>query len=124
MTATEVAKEQTWPKKGAVNDFLRHPPVEQFRTIDGLLKSHAAAADQKLLICYPKDGITDFEPYTGAQIDSYADAAVQFYIENGLEPAVCSHLQASGTPANQRRRTHLSTRLLSWLSYLPATSRF
>lgn len=70
------------------NDFSRHPPIEKFITIDGLLKSHAAEAEQKPLICYPKKGVSDFEEYTAAALDKFADSAVDFYTRNGLEPAV------------------------------------
>lgn len=123
MTATEIVKAQAWPKKGAVNDFLRHPPVEQYMTIDGLLGSHAAAADQKPLVCYPCEGVSDFKSYTGAEIDSYTNAAVQFYIENGLEPAVSWMERYERIRPNQRYRSHPLIKPQSWLSYLPATSR-
>jgi hypothetical protein len=90
MTATELDKEPSAPSKPTVfNDFSRHPPIEKFITLDGMLKSHAAEPEQKPLICYPHKGVVDFEEYTAAAIDAYADAAVQFYIENGLKPVVC-----------------------------------
>lgn len=65
-----------------------HLPIHRFMTIDGLLKSHAAEPDQKPLICYPRSGAADFEEYTAADIDRYTDSAVQFYLSNGLQPAV------------------------------------
>ncbi|TKA82019.1 hypothetical protein B0A55_01723 [Friedmanniomyces simplex] len=64
-----------------------YPPIERFQTIDGLLKSHAAEAQQKPLICYPKSGVDDFEEHTAADIDQYTDAVVNFYIDQGLNPA-------------------------------------
>ena len=78
------------------NDFSRHPPIENFVTIDGLLKSHATKTYQKPLIYYPKEGVSDFEEHTAAAIDKYTDVAVDFYIRNGLEPAVsCNNDQVT-----------------------------
>lgn len=86
MTATEqLAPAQSPTVK---NDFSRHPPIEQFITIDRLLKSHAAEPDQRPLICYPEKGVSDFEDYSAAALDRYTDGAVDFYIRNGLPPAV------------------------------------
>ncbi|OQE09213.1 hypothetical protein PENVUL_c007G01628 [Penicillium vulpinum] len=65
------------------------PTFEQFATIDGLLKSHAAQPDeaQRPLICYPIHGAADFEKHTAGDIDRYADVAVRLYVEQGLVPA-------------------------------------
>ena len=87
-TATMVAEELAPEKPAVFNDFSRHPPIEKFITIDGMLKSHAAQSEQKPLICYPENGVSDFEEHTAADIDEYTNAAVEFYIRNGLEPAV------------------------------------
>ncbi|KAF2164455.1 hypothetical protein M409DRAFT_56717 [Zasmidium cellare ATCC 36951] len=62
-------------------------PISRYQTIDGLLKSHAAESNQTPLICYPKSTASDFELHTGQDLDRYTDAAVQFYLENGLQPA-------------------------------------
>ncbi|KAJ5604808.1 hypothetical protein N7510_009962 [Penicillium lagena] len=66
-----------------------YPPIEQFMTLDGLLKSHAAQPDeaQRPLICYPIRGAADFEEHTAGDIDRYTDAAVRYYMEQGLPPA-------------------------------------
>jgi hypothetical protein len=88
-TMTLVAEEsRQTPEPIVKNDFSRHPPIEHFITIDGLLKSHATETYQKPLICYPEKGVSDFEEYTAAAIDKLTDSAVNFYIRNGLEPAV------------------------------------
>ncbi|OQE24078.1 hypothetical protein PENFLA_c010G00241 [Penicillium flavigenum] len=65
------------------------PPFEQFATIDGLLKSHAAQPDeaQRPLVCYPIGGAADFEEHTAGAIDRYTDLAVRFYMQQGLVPA-------------------------------------
>ena len=84
-----VASEELKPAKSSFfNDFSRHSPIEQYQTIDSLLRSHAAETEQKPLICYPATGVSDFEEHTAAAIDRYTDLAVQHYIENGLQPAV------------------------------------
>ncbi|KAJ5675545.1 hypothetical protein N7462_008442 [Penicillium macrosclerotiorum] len=66
-----------------------YPPFEQFMTIDGLLKSHAAQPDdtRKPLICYPIRGAADFEEHTAGDIDRYTDVAVHYYMKRGLNPA-------------------------------------
>lgn len=69
-------------------------PISRFQTINGLLKSHAAEPEQTPLICYPKSTASDFELHTGRDLDRYTDAAVQFYLQNGLEPAVSAVLSA------------------------------
>lgn len=67
-----------------------YPAIEKFMTIDGLLKSHAAEPEgsRKLLICYPVRGAADFEQHTAGDLDRYTDVVVQYYIEQGLQPAV------------------------------------
>lgn len=67
-----------------------HPPFEQFATIDGLLKSHAAQLDESKvpLICYPIRGAADFEEHTAGDIDRYTDVVARYYMERGLPPAV------------------------------------
>lgn len=66
------------------------PAFEQFATIDGLLKSHAAQQDeaQRPLICYPVREAADFEEHTAGDINRYTDIAVRFYMKQGLLPAV------------------------------------
>lgn len=66
------------------------PAFEQFETIDGLLKSHAAQPDEGKypLICYPIRAAADFEEHTAGDIDRYTDVAVRFYMQQGLTAAV------------------------------------
>ncbi|CAK4023577.1 Male sterility, NAD-binding [Lecanosticta acicola] len=85
ITAPE-ADQQPFTLKLAHHD-ASYLPTERFKTIDGLLKSHAAEPEQTPLICYPKNGASDYEEHTGADLDRFTDAAVQYYIRNGLEPA-------------------------------------
>ncbi|EKV19000.1 Male sterility, NAD-binding [Penicillium digitatum] len=72
------------------------PAFEQFATIDGLLKSHAAQPDeaQRPLVCYPNHEAADFEEHTAGDIDRFADLAVRFYMQQGLAPADPSLEQA------------------------------
>ncbi len=65
-----------------------YPSIERFQTLDGLLQSHAAELNQKPLICYPKTGVDDFEEHTAVALDRYTDAAVNFYMQQGLNHAV------------------------------------
>lgn len=65
-----------------------HLPINRFMTLDGLLKSHAAEPEQKPLICYPKLGAADFEEHSATDIDRFTDSAVEYYLANGLQPAV------------------------------------
>lgn len=60
-------------------------------TVDGMLRSHAAETDQKPLVCYPYQGVSDFEDHTAKDIERYTNLAVQFYMRNGLQPAVGLH---------------------------------
>ncbi|KAI2792345.1 hypothetical protein POX_b02382 [Penicillium oxalicum] len=73
-----------------------YPPFEQFATIDGLLKAHAAQPDEAKvpLICYPVRGAADFEQHTAGDLDRYTDIAVRYYTGNGLPPADPSLEQA------------------------------
>ena len=94
-TATRVALQSSQNEDIAtrlLNGTLHaaYPPVEQFMTIDGLLKSHVAQPDgaRRPLICYPIREANDFEEHTAADIDRYTDVAVRFYMEQGLQPAV------------------------------------
>lgn len=56
-------------------------------TIDGLLKSHAAEPTQPPLISYPQTSFSDFEHHTAADIDKFVNAAVHYYLSQGLVPA-------------------------------------
>jgi acyl-CoA synthetase (AMP-forming)/AMP-acid ligase II len=69
-------------------DHSIYPPIERFQTIDGLLRSHAAEQEQKPAICYPVNTSSDFEEHTPAEVDRYTDITAQYYIDQGLEPAV------------------------------------
>lgn len=92
-TITVPEAEQPFTLKLAHHD-ASYLPIARYQTIDGLLKSHAAEPDQTPLICYPKSTASDFELHTGRDLDQFVDAAVQFYVKNGLQPAVSAHLSS------------------------------
>jgi hypothetical protein len=88
-TTMTVTKPQATPSAQAgVMDHSIYPPIERFQTIDGLIRSHAAEHDQKPAICYPVKAAADFEEHTPAEVDRYTDITAQYYIDQGLKPAV------------------------------------
>lgn len=74
--------------RAGVMDHSIYPPIERFQTIDGVVRSHAAEQEQKPAICYPVSAAADFEEHTPAEVDRYTDITAQFYINQGLQPAV------------------------------------
>lgn len=95
LTTTEVAVEPLETRdiatrllKGTLHSQWR--AHEQFATIDGLLKSHAAQPDEarRPLICYPVLRADDFEEHTAGDIDRYTDVAARYYMQQGLVSAV------------------------------------
>ncbi|KAJ5769178.1 hypothetical protein N7520_003737 [Penicillium odoratum] len=98
-TMTETTMVPVPPSQTQTQDLATHlfngtlhagyPPIEQFMTIDGLLKDHAAQSDQANhpLVCYPVRKADDFEEHTAADMDKYTDLAARYYIEKGLPPA-------------------------------------
>lgn len=59
-----------------------------YQTLDGLIRSHAAELEEISLLAYPLVGVSDFEIYTAKALDRSVDAAVAYYREAGLSPAV------------------------------------
>ena len=74
--------------RAGVMDHSIYPPIERFQTIDGVVRSHAAEQEQKPAICYPVSAAADFEEHTPADVDRYTDITAQYYINQGLPPAV------------------------------------
>jgi len=86
MTVTKTAASS--PARAGVMDHSIYPPIERFQTIDGVVRSHAAEQEQKPAICYPVSAAADFEEHTPAEVDRYTDITAQYYINQGLQPAV------------------------------------
>lgn len=124
MTATTTATPTSAPSTAQLGraDHSRFPPIEQFHTIDGLLRNHAAEHDQKPLICYPVHTASDFEEYTAAEIDRCVDITAQYYIQHGLPLAVSRlhrwHL-GSREINDSTRRTH-HWKKVPWSPFSPA----
>lgn len=80
----------------------QYPSIHRFMTIDGLLKSHANELDEakRPLICYPVRGAADYEEHTAGALDRYTDVAAQFYMGNGLKPAVSTNICQSQSAAD------------------------
>lgn len=76
------------PARAGVMDHSIYPPIERFQTIDGLIRSHAAEQEQKPAICYPVSAAADFEEHAPVEVDRYTDITAQYYINQGLQPAV------------------------------------
>ncbi|KAF1836439.1 acetyl-CoA synthetase-like protein [Decorospora gaudefroyi] len=55
-------------------------------TIDELIKQRASVLGDSPLLCFPKDGLTDYEEHSARAIDGYVDAAVDALQGRGLEP--------------------------------------
>lgn len=64
--------------------------------VDDLFRARALDEDQVPLLYFAKDqrGVTDFEHFTGKDLDRYIDRAAKYYIMKGLQP-VCRP-QSSG----------------------------
>lgn len=88
MSTTTMTVTKPPAARAGVMDHSIYPPIERFHTIDGVIRSHAAEQEQKPAMCYPVKAAADFEEHTPAEVDRYTDHAAQYYIEQGLKPAV------------------------------------
>lgn len=59
-------------------------------TLDQLLRQRAIDEDQTPLIAFPRtrQGYTDYEPITGANLNRFVDGAAKCLIEKGFQPVV------------------------------------
>lgn len=69
---------------------LRLKSHDSLRTIDDLIRSHAAEPEDFTLIGAPVTGLTDFEEHSARDVNGFANAAAARLQELGLEPAVRS----------------------------------
>lgn len=119
-TTMTITKSQPRPAQAGVMDHSIYPPIERFQTIDGLLRSHAAEEEQKSAICYPVKAAADFEEHTPAEVDRYTNVAAQYYIDQGLYPAVSiimrqfinkpTDMTSTGSDAGQSTRRRFTSR--------------
>ena len=58
--------------------------------VDDLICARAVDEEQVPLLSFPKGerGVTDFEHFTGKDLDRFVDHAAKYYVGKGLE-AVC-----------------------------------
>lgn len=56
--------------------------------LDDLIRQRAADSDQTPLLAFPKSetGITDYEKFTGQDLDRFIDQAAKYYVRCGLDP--------------------------------------
>ncbi|RYO53965.1 hypothetical protein AA0116_g10176 [Alternaria tenuissima] len=60
---------------------------DAIHTIDELIKRRASELGDSPLLCFPREGLTDYEDHSARAIDSYVDAAVDALQRRGLKPA-------------------------------------
>ena len=60
----------------------------EMQILDDLLQLRAADRDQIPLLAFPKSGrgVTDYEHFTGKDLDSFVDHAAKHYMRCGLKP--------------------------------------
>lgn len=70
--------------------FLPNVDNTTLKTLDDLIRRRAEEDTQIPIIAYPKSaqGVTDYEYFTGRDIDRLVDGAAKSLITCGLEPVV------------------------------------
>lgn len=75
------------------------PKVEEKKlyTFDDVIRERAEYLDQVPLIAYPKtkDGVDDYEFFTGKELNRLVDGAAKALIGMGIEPVVSSLVLSS-----------------------------
>lgn len=76
-------------------------------TFDDVIRERAEDSEQVPLIAYPKtkDGIDDYEFFTGKKLNTLVDGAAKALIQIGIEPVVRSYLLQFSS--SMLRRTEL-----------------
>ena len=61
--------------------------LEHFVIVDNLIQARATDIIQTPLFCFSKTerGITDYEGFTGKDIDRFVNHAAKYYLEHGLQ---------------------------------------
>ena len=78
---------------------------EQLWTIDELIRSRARTLKDRPLLCYPRNGIVDYEEHSASAIDGFVDAAVQVLQARGFKEVVSANEEP---PPNTRTARHHS----------------
>jgi hypothetical protein len=74
---------------GSIQEFVA---PSEIHTVDDLIRSLAAEAEDIPLIGYPRSGASDYEIFNAKDLDASADAAVSYYMAEGIKPAVYNPL--------------------------------
>ena len=81
----------------ATADLDNHPfdntplAAEELLIVDDLLIARAEDKIQLPLLCFPRSerGVTDYDEFTGKDIDRMVDHATKHYVASGLKPVGC-----------------------------------
>lgn len=57
-------------------------------TIDNLIRRRASELQDAPLLCYPREGLIDYEEHSALAIDKFVDAAAAALQQRGLQPVV------------------------------------
>lgn len=74
---------------------------DEIYTIDDLIKRRASELQDAPLLCYPQDGLTDYEEHSALAIDRFVDAAAAALQQRGLQPVVCLPKKFPSTQTDQ-----------------------
>lgn len=78
----------------------------EFVLIDDLFKARAKDQSQKPLIAFSKSerGVSDFEFFTGSDLDRFIEHAASYYMQAGLRVVSGGRTVCSGTNSNINKR--------------------
>jgi hypothetical protein len=83
----------------SMGDIRTFQPVVEggLQLLDDLIRQRAVDEDQTPLLAYPKSklGITDYEFFTGRELNRLVDAAAKALIKRGIKPVVCPPLSST-----------------------------
>jgi hypothetical protein len=74
---------------------------DEIYTIDDLIRRRASELQDAPLLCYPREGLVDYEEHSAVAIDRFVDAAVAALQQRGLQPVVCSTKASSSRRHNK-----------------------
>jgi hypothetical protein len=78
----------------SMGDIRTFQPVSERRLqlLDELIRQRAVDEGQTPLLAYPKSklGITEYEFFTGRELNKLVDGAAKALIKRGIKPAVCT----------------------------------
>lgn len=84
----------THEKEAGVSVFAELSPSDDIYTVDDLIVSRSRDQDQTPLVAFPKSEttLTEFDHFTGKDLDSLAGRIAARLIELGLSPTVSDYL--------------------------------